>query len=658
MHTSHCFADRGTLVLTLCGLLKREEKLHDLVVEAGRDGGRWNMAWDGVAGTFNAPLHPVRGRVEELPGGGLRVDLDATIHPDPWVLGGAGSWSVDLRPGRDGGWTGTWKGVFTGHRLSPEEGSGTAQAFWREPYTVTGRVAGEARLLDEWRSRGPAGRLGDWRRSGETADADAGDMPQRVFDAREYGAEPDSGRDATAAIQSAIDAAIDAGGGLVQLPPGRLDLALDRADVCLELHGDRVHLRGAGSGPDGTLLYAHRPGRADDPRKLWRAGRFPRIAHVGPRPASLMEDEPDSAVGPVICSLIGGEERGATCLRLGAGGEILRPGLHLLEQHELADGSLGDALTWPSLRRAKNWRRVGRAIVRHYIRVLEVAGDVARLDHPLPFRIEARWQPHLRLPELVRGCAISDLRVATAWDGYFEHHKDDLHDNGWDGIRCDQVAGLRIQRVVFESVTTAASLKDAFACRIEDCRIAGNPGHNGFGVGGCSTRCLLKGIAFGRAMHACNLQGTISQNALVDCEADEPAGIDFHGSLGLDTLIDRLIGCVSTGGGSADNVPPRHGPGLVWWNWRCGTYNPYVPWHPLTVAADARETPGFILVGAHARRPLHVIDDQGRSHTGPIDAPWGLVEHLNTRVHPDSLHAWQRNPEAELTGDIQPPRGP
>jgi hypothetical protein len=458
-----------------------------------------------------------------------------------------------------------------------------------------------------------------------------------VVRAVDHGVLPDSGADATAALQAAIDACARQGGGVVELPPGRIEVALDRDDALIAIRHDRVRIRGAGSGPDGTLVFAHRPGRADDPKRMWRAGQWPRFLHIGPRPPRDEEDDPTP--DPLAARIAGEAARGDRELRLEPG-HGLTPGIHRLDLHDPADLALGALLTAPSGRRAANWRTPGRALVSHYVRIVAVEGDLAILDHPLPAAVEPRWTPVLRTPRLVNGNGVRGLRIATAWDEVFDHHRSDVHDNGWDGIRCDRVAGLELADIVFESVTSAASLKDAFASRFVDLAIHGNPGHNGFGLGGSSTRCLIRRCRFGRAMHAVNMNGTIAQNAIVDCEGDEPSGIDFHGSLGLDTLIDRLTGCVCTGGGSDANVPPRHGPGLVLWNWRCGTFHPYQAHKPLTCIADAREMPGFIAVGVHGRRPLHALDHEGR----PVrdgHGPWGWIEHLDSAVSPPSLWAWQ-----------------
>jgi hypothetical protein len=444
--------ERGTLSLTLVGALDRDGQRHDLVVAIRRERGALESRADGLARTFNAPDHPVRVQVVEQEQGGFRLDLRAEIQPDPWILGGRGAWTVDLVPQAEG-WSGSWTGAFTPARREALAGEGAARAEFILPFIVTGaRPTAEPAILEDWRSRGAAGLLGDWTRCGETADGgDPGwDLP--VVRAVDHGVRPDSGRDATDALQAAIDACARQGGGVVELPPGRIEVALDRDDALIAIRHDRVRLRGAGSGPGGTLVYAHRPGRADDPKRMWRAGQWPRLLHIGPRAPRDEEDHP--VTDPLAARIAGEAARGDRVLHLDPG-HALAPGIHRIDLHETEDLALGARLTAPSGRRAANWRKPGRAMVSHYVRVVAVEGDRAVLDHPLPAAVEPRWTPVLRTPRLLHGNGVRGLRFATAWDEVFDHHRNDVHDNGWDGIRCDRVAGLELADIVFESVTSA-----------------------------------------------------------------------------------------------------------------------------------------------------------------------------------------------------------
>ncbi|TVR14511.1 MAG: hypothetical protein EA401_04415 [Planctomycetota bacterium] len=70
------------------------------------------------------------------------------------------------------------------------------------------------------------------------------------------GIDPSGQMDATVAIQAAIDNAVAAGGGVVQLPAGTFRLSVaSNASTALHIHGSKVILRGKGAGE--TILVNH-----------------------------------------------------------------------------------------------------------------------------------------------------------------------------------------------------------------------------------------------------------------------------------------------------------------------------------------------------------------------------------------------------------------
>jgi hypothetical protein len=217
-----------------------------------------------------------------------------------------------------------------------------------------------------------------------------------------------------------------------------------------------------------------------------------------------------------------------------------------------------------------------------------------------------------------------------------------VHDDGFDCIRFDGVVDGVIRDVVFANVSTAAMLAGCHRCTVSDCRIIGNPGHNGFCLSGPSSWNLWLRLGAGRQMHAFSLQGTVARTAIVDCDADEPAGFDLHGGPCLDTVVDGLTGCVDRGGGSDAAVPPRHGPGLVFWNWRTGTFDPYLPTRPVTRIHDRGAQRDLVAVGVHGRRALHWREADGSQGTGDRREPGFTVFALDGVVAPRSLWAWQR----------------
>jgi hypothetical protein len=79
-----------------------------------------------------------------------------------------------------------------------------------------------------------------------------------VFDVLTYGADPTGARDSTVAIQGAIDAAEQAGNGVVHLPAGTYRIRPQRTgDEALRIRASNIVLRG--DGPGRTFLFNDQP---------------------------------------------------------------------------------------------------------------------------------------------------------------------------------------------------------------------------------------------------------------------------------------------------------------------------------------------------------------------------------------------------------------
>ncbi|MBF0111406.1 MAG: virulence factor, partial [Desulfamplus sp.] len=93
-----------------------------------------------------------------------------------------------------------------------------------------------------------------------------------------FGATPDDQTDDTAAIQSAIDAAGEAGGGIVFLPKGRYEIHKTPDHGFLQIRHNNIVVRGdVENGLDGSkilksTLHLGSPGKAD---RIYRLGTVP-----------------------------------------------------------------------------------------------------------------------------------------------------------------------------------------------------------------------------------------------------------------------------------------------------------------------------------------------------------------------------------------------
>lgn len=650
-------------VFTLDDALCRSELgggASDLTFTMDRHAGSWPREADAIANSFNNRVHRVKprgpsdknsGRVHLEPG---RMEVDLPILSDDWVRGGPAGFLLEWREA-EGGTPAVMEGTFVGDfRGTPVRGRLRVERRvpWRQPTTPYPETPA---VLRAWERDGWRSPLADFSYAGYDRGATP---PPRVagpvFRAVEYGLRPDSGADALPAIQKAIDAAGRAGGGVVLLPPGRLDLNLHGKGPCIEIARDNIVLRGAGSGgpvAGGTEIVNHAASESPVWNQPWRAGEQPGQIHVGHVPAKDMGGygaQPEARLCAVQPS-----ERGALSILVDDPRGLAVGGTYLLRQMEDAAGSLGRSLIEPARFLGGNYLGEGTPLVEQYVTIRAIDGRRLHLDAPLHWPTRPSWRPALWRTRILRGVGIEHLRLRSQWQGFFDHHRNGEHDNGWDHIRVDSLVDGWVRDVVHDSCTTAVSLKGCKNVTVMDNRIVGNPAHNGFGAGPATTNCLFLRCHGAQQMHAFALHTRPTGTVYLDCHADEASGIDLHGGIGVDNLYDGLTGCVNVGGGSPTATPPRNGFGFVLWNWAMGRFNPYCKHREHDEITQWHQTPRFVAVGCHGRlgQPIHVRGPRGIV-AEDIHADWGIVEGLNRRVEPASLYLYQR---ARRLGPDAPP---
>ncbi|MEI7834091.1 MAG: DUF4955 domain-containing protein, partial [bacterium] len=408
----------------------------------------------------------------------------------------------------------------------------------------------------------------------------------------------------------------------------------------LEINSSNIVIRGAGSGYDGTTLTCFRPSDSPNPAQMWRANEYPVFFHAGHTSAPQM-----GGYGPRPTARLTGvmpASRHALRLRVEQPAALSVGTTYLLTQLEDADGSLGLALVFPGTKIGENYQGAGKPLVTQYVTVLGIEGDEIVIDTPLHWDTRPEWRPALYAVPLLREVGIEGLRLQSTWEEYFEHHKNAKHDDGYDHIRFDGIENGWVRDVVHDSPTSAVTLMGTKHCTVMDGAVIGNPGHNAYAAVAACTANLFYRLDGNRAMHTFGLQGTPCGTVYLDCHANEPAGIDMHGGVGLDNLYDNLIGCVNVGGGAASAVPPRNSHGLVLWNWQQGRYNPYRAWRTAIEITKWDETPGFMAIGVRGRDGHRVCYTSPAGTTWDnADAPWGYVESINQQVAPRSLYRYQ-----------------
>jgi hypothetical protein len=147
-------------------------------------------------------------------------------------------------------------------------------------------------------------------------------------------------------------------------------------------------------------------------------------------------------------------------------------------------------------------------------RIEDFDGNQVNLDAPL-HRDISQWTSDLCHFPLLEHVGVCDLRIAGHWGGFFIHHKNGEHDNGWDQIKMKHVAYGLVADIICESTTSAIGLGNCLGCVVRDCRIEGNLGHNGFVLGKSSTGNLIVRCHAGHNMHGFNIQGNLTGNEAI-----------------------------------------------------------------------------------------------------------------------------------------------
>lgn len=376
--------------------------------------------------------------------------------------------------------------------------------------------------------------------------------PDPYFDVTEYGAVPNDDRYDNEAIQAAIDAAVDAGGGTVYFPPGQYLLGpVDESGHAVVVRGDRVLLKGSGAGEGGTELLIDRP----------MADRDAFAIRIG-----------DSAVrSRRLTAIVVDAARESFWIEVDDA-SMVQPGQWVVVRYRSPayTASYFEPLAVP-----REWARLHDDGLRiHEVhRVERVEGNRVRFREPLhiAIRIHDGGEFDLATYPVTAEVGIEDLTIAGRWNEYpeeFRHHRDDIHDYGWNGLRLDRVANGWVRRVEFRDLNRGLLLHGSAAVTVENVALTGKKGHSavharlGYGI-------LVKDVVDQAGHHhgpgvGYSAAGTV----FLRFRMREDQQIDSHGGNPYATLFDDVSGGVLSGNGGSFVGYPHHAKHLVFWNFR------------------------------------------------------------------------------------------
>ena len=425
--------------------------------------------------------------------------------------------------------------------------------------------------------------------------------------------------DNTERIQTAINEAQNsATGGVVLLKPGtywirtqslppgydqrRDGLPADWPVIRIRghPHSQPIILRGAGSGPGGTVIRAKHELPNFAPRD-WKIGA-PYVVELGSRPPFV--DPVQAPSGPQRLRLAQDAPVGTKVVKLrNPGGPHPFTGqgqpIRLTMHNDPVRQQLLKELISP-LQIEPEWFNTVKynplvsfaALVDEVVQEGEIT--VLRIRAPLPHTLRADDLSRASAEPLFSSfrsmVAVEDLRIATGYDGRYAHHSDQEDDYHWRGLRATRLYNSWIRNVAFETTNNSLTLNDCFAVTVEDCRGEGtgeakNPnydGHFGFQLTNASY-CLVRRVHFeSHPEHMVSISNATSAcvfSEIVNASRKWPRGdlqhsgeIDSHGALAPNTnLFERMHHFVVSCGGAPENVP-HSGKNNVFWNIQAGPF--------------------------------------------------------------------------------------
>ena len=538
-----------------------------------------------------------------------------------------------------------------------------------------------SQLFQEWETSPETAILADFGtagyRSGEQETPQVQSQHLPVFHASEYGAIPDDGLDDRAAIQLAVDAAGEAGGGIVQLSAGQYLVNSEGSGFPIWIRHSNVILRGVGDHEGGTLLYS--PSKyewflADWTRAAMIEVASPELKGVGLHYGAWngVEGEQDWFAGVFESNAIHPpmEERLSTGLEDAARGqrwlrvsnpENFHPGqaVYIMQEDPIAYDRLIAPWDYRGFfNPGSDWWAQRKYVLFQVVNIEAVEGDIIRFKERLKEDYLVSQRINLFPYYSIENVGLEGFRMQIAltlradrWDangtGIFMGHARNSWVRNITGVNMQStlnIGGLNVtaENVVHSGLPFHDSLKflNAHQSLMQEVRI------EAFEINEDGS---IKNVDHGLAV-----QHQAAGNVYLDPVLPENCSLDIHSGEPISNLFDRIVGGRhgESGGGAVSVKGLRH---HTFWNWEIKTTDkvpyqfpvftgnqvvPYSPWQMTLIQ------PVISGLTAHPDYPTPVSVQWFGGHNyanGYVDDPRVVAERIGTRVSPDSLYLAQRD---------------
>jgi hypothetical protein len=494
----------------------------------------------------------------------------------------------------------------------------------------------------------------------------------------EYGAIPNDNSNDNFGIQSAIDAAILAGGGIVKFSAGTYRLGKQDANAVvfpIQVRSSNVILQGAGSGGAGTILY-----QVDALQTYGDWSGAMMVQFVEPSIKGKEHNYGKYETNPATTDWWSTSgtwsesnqfmiENTPEFLSVGVSDALRQTKTVQVQNPEkfhpdqLVIITMMDSLyltefiqPWDLNQISKdNFPPVRRA--RQILTVENVSGNTITFKERFRLNYQTKFGIVLAQYSCIANVAVQGFTFQSS-----------TFNNQYGNI-CPTAGALMFTNVYngwvkdcrFLNVHDAVALSQCKNVTVEDCEYANNLTgtkeytfngfHNSFKFLGTTNDCLMQRLKYSaKANWGPCIQAHASGNVFLDVElwrtSKDNGNVDTHAGTPFSNLYDRIkYGQMGATGGGAGLI--NSGPFNTWWNWSAENleaptkdeefpvwkgYIDYVPRHIQP-----------IVVGYNSTNTTESVQFVTASDPSPVYKPEVTVESLGTSVNPSSLYLAQMN---------------
>ncbi|TRX60196.1 DUF4955 domain-containing protein [Fulvivirga sp. M361] len=375
-----------------------------------------------------------------------------------------------------------------------------------------------------------------------------------LFNVTDYGAVTDDGLYDDVGIQAAIDAAeANAGPAVVFFPPGRFMVSADNnVSKWIQISRDSIVLKGSGSGAGGTEIFM-------DQRRVqnghWQFRFSPSTTSIVTRAR---------ITAPVV--------RGDFSVTVDASDQLeAGQTIHIYHKsEEFARAHFG------ALQLSDNWSRLfgsggGMTVYEPHI-ITAISGNRVTFKNPVQTDLpELSGTYVIRELTTIREVGVENILFTSNWETYpedFVHHKDAIHDYGWNALEFENIRNGWIQNCEFRSWSQSINVVQCIGITIQNVMLTGKKGHasvttrRGFGL-------LVKDCEDLAGQHhgpGTGYQGVNTVYLRHLMQKDQ--SVDSHSGQPYVTLIDDVQGGDFDQNGGPHESYPHHGQHFTFWNFR------------------------------------------------------------------------------------------